>query len=182
MTRRQAVYLFAMFLAVRVIWITWINPVVPVTDRVFGKGCGEILQDADRVEIYRLGHLVTEAGAIPKRISEYEVTAGPEKLSETNSRYFGNLLSDRAAYRPGNWRACEFDPEVRLDFIRGNETIQVVLCFDCTFLYAYRNGTRVGGENFENARPTLVQLLKPLFPNDASMQSLTEYVKLPARR
>jgi hypothetical protein len=85
----------------------------------------------------------------------------------------GRILSQSSSY---NWdirKSSTPMPGVRLDFITdANESMQVLLCFECNILIAYRDGERVGEEDFDPARADLIRLIKPLFPRDETIQAL----------
>ena len=84
-----------------------------------------------------------------------------------------DTLEDKNTYRHLK-KACLPQPGVRLDFIRGDDRLSVLLCFECDMAMDFLNGSYVGGGDFDDVRPALVGAVRPLFPNDAKIQSLTE--------
>jgi hypothetical protein len=74
-------------------------------------------------------------------------------------------------------KGCKFSPGVVLRFRDGKEHVDVLLCFSCDELRvltvdADGKVTHDRTEDFDPARPTLVELVKEAFPDDAVIQGL----------
>ncbi len=69
-------------------------------------------------------------------------------------------------------KGCEFEPGVAIRFTDAAASTDVLLCFACNEMAVFRGGTRVGGEDTDNARATLVAIARRLFPDDAAIQAL----------
>jgi hypothetical protein len=145
--------------------------------RVFGGSAGwSILTDADRVEAYRIGQLSDRSSeAFSKvQIEDFPILNGPVAVP---AKHIDSLKHTFRNYETYNWefaKGCIPSPGVRIDFIRGDQRLSVLLCFECDILSSFIDGKHVSGEDFDNARPTLVRVVRSLFPDDPKIQSLTE--------
>ena len=143
--------------------------------RIFGGSAGlSALRDTDRVEAYRIGKIAEGNNWQEAGLSDYPITNGPMLVSQQISQELRQTLQDRNSYEWKMSKACVTQPGVRLDFIRRNDRLSVLLCFECNILENFLNDKPVGGEDFDYARPTLVRIVRKLFPDDPKIQSLSE--------
>ena len=56
--------------------------------------------------------------------------------------------------------------------VRGEITVDVLLCFSCDELEVFIDGRKVGHEDFDSRRADLVRVAKRTFPDDAAIQKL----------
>jgi hypothetical protein len=141
--------------------------------RAYGGPAGiSILRDPQRVEAYRIGQLANENNWQNAGLFDYPILSGPVPVSQPDAETLTHTLQDRSSYYWNARKGCIVRPGVRLDFVRGDDRLSLLLCFECDLLQTYLNGKRVGSADFDYARPTLVQVAHSLFPNDPQIQSL----------
>jgi len=61
---------------------------------------------------------------------------------------------------------------VRVQFVQGKDTVDVLFCFGCDILLVFHNETSIGYEGCDNGRTHFVAIMKQAFFNDASIQTL----------
>lgn len=110
--------------------------------------------------------------AAATEIGGYPVTAGPIDVDDSAAKELAVMLRNPGTYDWPSAKGCTFEPGVAVRFTGPSGTIDVLLCFSCDELKILRNGRIVGGEDFDNARPRLLAIVKRLFPDDAAIQSL----------
>jgi hypothetical protein len=143
--------------------------------RLFGGSTGlGTLQHADRIEAYRIGKIADSVKSQEAGLNDYGILKGPLAVAQADSQKLSRTLQDRNSYFWDAAKGCIMQPGVRFDFIRGNDRLSVLLCFECDILETFLDGKPVSGGNFDYARPTLIELVRPLFPDDPKIQSLTE--------
>lgn len=122
----------------------------------------------------------------PTRIEAWRIKAGPNRettnqpprdLDTALARDLAAVLLDGRTYSFDLAKGCEFRPGVGLRVWRDKQSFDVILCFSCSEL-------KIDGpdpttkdrpyttEDFDNARPALVALVKRAFPDDAEIQAL----------
>jgi hypothetical protein len=130
--------------------------------RTFGGSAGlAALRSADRVEAYRIDNSGEAKSTPSARLQDYPILAGPIAVADPDSQKLRDTLEDKNTYRHLK-KACLPQPGVRLDLIHGDDRLSVLLCFECDMAMNFLNGSYVGGG------------VRPLFPNDAKIQSLAE--------
>ena len=85
---------------------------------------------------------------------------------------FRSTLLDVSSYEWDSVKGCIPTPGVRIQFKKGVEVVDVLFCFECDILAVCYNGVMVGGKDFDNARGTLLSVVKELFPDDLAIQQL----------
>lgn len=142
--------------------------------RVFGGARGaSILKHADGVEAYRIGQVPDIIDKWPDlALNDHPIEKGPLAVSQADVETLVTTLLDEKSYVWDAAKACIPQPGVRIDFIRGNDRLSVLLCFECNIVETYLNEKFAGGEDFDFAQPTLVRIVHTLFPNDPKIQSL----------
>jgi hypothetical protein len=142
--------------------------------RIFGGAAGiAVMQHAERVEAYRIGKISENVHWQNAMLSDYPVLKGPVLVSQSDSENLRRTLQDRNSYR-WNAKGCAIVPGVRFDFVRGNDRLSVLVCFECDMTQNFLNGKSVGGGDFEGVRSTLVRLARTVLPDEAAIQSLSE--------
>jgi hypothetical protein len=148
-----------------------------VVDLFGGKDVVDLIRNADKVEAYR-----TEPNAAakprsknPDRIGGFEILSEPVVLDEETHNDLARVLTSAWTY---DWslflKMCEMRPGVAFRFTRGEQTQDVLNCFDCDLLAVLRNGQRPAYDDFDYGRAELVGIAKRLFPQDAVIQGLRE--------
>jgi hypothetical protein len=143
--------------------------------QIFGGSRGTaIMNHADRVEAYRIDMPADRNTWSTAGLADYPILKGPLPVSPSDIETILTTFGDRESYDWQKRKACIFVPGVRLDFVRSDDRLSVLICFDCDMITSYLNGKIVGGSNTDKCRPALVRLAKSLFPDDAKIQSLGE--------
>lgn len=108
----------------------------------------------------------------PETIGGFEITDGPFEVDAVTVAELRTILADDSIYDFERAKGCEFDPGVALRFAKAGAVVDVLFCFSCDELAAYDGTKRVGGEDFDRARPRLLAIVKRLFPKDEKLQGL----------
>jgi hypothetical protein len=146
---------------------------------IFGGTHGlSVLNHADRIEAYRV-ETPADRNSSSIALDDFPIIHGPIIISQSDAQPLLATLQDRNSYLWDMTKNCELVPGVRFDFIRGNDRLSVLLCFQCDMIANYLNGKIVGGGNTDKARPTLVRVARSIFPDDAKIQSLSEQQPTP---
>ncbi len=141
--------------------------------RVGGPAALAALRYAEQVEAYRIGELADRDNWQNAGLADYPILKGPLAVAPADIQTLTSTLQDRDSYSRVP-KGCTPLPGVRVDFVHGNDRLSVLLCFECDSALYYLNDKIAGGGNFDPARPALVRIVRPLFPNDPKIQSLTE--------
>jgi hypothetical protein len=108
----------------------------------------------------------------PETLAGFEVIQGPLDVDPAVAAELRAILADDAIYDWERAKKCVFDPGVAFRFAKGGSDLDVLLCFHCDEFAAYRGDKRVGGEDFDVARPRLLALVQRVFPGDEQIQAL----------
>jgi hypothetical protein len=132
-----------------------------------------VLQAPQTVEAFRIDPH-RQAKPDEPRIGDHPVTAGPVAADAAATAELSSILLDPDTYDWHRAKACEFTPGVGLRLHREASRVEIALCFECDELAIWRMGRKVGMEDFDDARPRLVAVVKSLFPDDPKIQALRE--------
>jgi hypothetical protein len=142
--------------------------------RLFGGSAGlQTFNHADRVAAYRIDKPADRDKWAGAGLSDFPIINGPIAVSKSDVEILTTTLQERDSYIWNDPKGCEPLPGVRLDFIRGDDRLSILICFECDMIINYLNGKLVGGGDTEKVRPVLLRVAKSLFPDDATIQSLT---------
>jgi hypothetical protein len=145
----------------------------PKVVELFGGPDGyDVLINAARVDAFRVSDGMPPSEADQNSPGGYAEIAGPVAISEASLGELKSRFADANSYLWDMAKACIFQPGVRFDFIRGDDRLQILVCFSCDELQAWHNGKRVGGEDIDRIRPVLLQVAQQAFPEDADIQAL----------
>jgi hypothetical protein len=103
--------------------------------------------------------------------------AAPKILTIEQGEELANILQDSRTYNFDSAKGCIFQPTVGLRIWRNNHSFEVILCFHCSELKvngpdAVKKEYASRIEDFDEARPKLVALVKQVFPDDVEIQAL----------
>lgn len=143
-----------------------------ITQLFGGLGSVEVLKSPSRVEAFRIASEPGEAPADRTSIGHYPATSAAVEVDAETSKELSTLLLDPDTYDFLRAKGCEFVPGVGLRLYREPSRVDIALCFSCDELMIFREGRRVGFEDFDAARPRLVAIVKRLFPDDEAIQAL----------
>lgn len=105
-------------------------------------------------------------------------TALPAKeLDIAVAQQLAAILLDSGTYDFESAKACTFDPAVGFRIWHDKRSIEIILCFHCNQLklvspdpLSTKYPSRI--EEFDNARPAIVSLVKQVFTGDTEIQAL----------
>lgn len=137
-----------------------------------GPGSVELLTSPERVEAFRVDPMPAEPQPGESYLGHYRITAGPLDVPADARAELSSILADPDTYDFYRAKDCKFLPAVGFRFHRQVSYLDVALCFSCDELMIFRQGRVVNLEDFDDARPRLVALVKRLFPDDEDLQGL----------
>jgi hypothetical protein len=97
--------------------------------------------------------------------------AGPLKLKPEIAKLFSDTLLDFNSYAWTVQKLCSPDYGLRLQFARGNDVVEFLLCYECDILEVTYKG-RTTSENFDYGHNKLVRALQAVFPEDEIVKKL----------
>jgi hypothetical protein len=133
-----------------------------------------ILKGATRVEVFRVSPNESKPRGIPL-IGGFPITAvGKERGQEFASR-LSSILLGRGVTQ--NEKKCGLEPGVAFRLWKGDEALEVLVCFKCNVLWPHvvaepTDKPWFEWQDFDPVRPALVGLAKEAFPEDAEVQGL----------
>lgn len=145
-------------------------------ERLFSAKGVSVLRSPKSVVAYRIEGSKPIAGAKDdaKTIAGYPRIAGPIEVDAEQAKALTGVLLDSNTYLWDIAKRCSPRPGVLVRFTGEDGYLDVLFCFECDILEVFDGGKRVGLEDFDNARPRLVALMKKLFPDDKVVQGLAE--------
>ena len=137
--------------------------------KVFGNSAAiDSIKSADSVNAYRL----PSPSEYRASLADYKMSAGPIDVPDDQVSKLRAVLLDKSTYGWDFAKGCIPDYGVRIQFQHDSQEVDILLCFECDILLVYQNGKVVGGEDFDDGRPQLVEIVKTVFPHDEAIQSL----------
>jgi hypothetical protein len=137
------------------------------------------LNEPTRVEAYRLHADQTN---LPLDPQDYEIISEAIAVPHDMATEVSDALVTLKTYVGGPKKACVPIYGVRLTFHRGEDRVDVFLCFECGILVVAQNGSLKGGNDFDGIRDDLLRAVKTLFPKDQEIQDLkTHWQKIKSR-
>jgi hypothetical protein len=129
--------------------------------------------EPEQVEAYRVARLhKILKGENPETIGGAGILSGPVAVDEATARDLAEILKSADTYGWDFAKGCKFDPGVAIRFIGKSSTTDVLFCFHCEELQVWRDGKRVGGEDFDADSHRLRAIMKRIFPDDEEIQGL----------
>lgn len=151
----------------------WPRPKISDVVELYGGAVSfAILSKPDSVVAYRLSPIALESYPVAK--SDFPTSKGPIAVHDVIAVKLAVALSDPRFYWWDLAKLCVPTYGVRLTFEADGRAVDVLLCFECNILAIFVDGTEIGGEDFDDIRPALVQAVKQIFPDDVELQALTE--------
>lgn len=134
---------------------------------VGGTDAYETIEKPDKVEAWLLRSAYDSDGHREKL-----ERAGPVKLTVGAAKDFAAVLLDFDSYIwCGPSKKCKLDCGARLGFRRGNDSVDVHLCYECDILRFTHQG-RSQLKDFGPARDALVRAIQGAFPEDKVVKNL----------
>ena len=143
-----------------------------ITQLYGGPGSVQALTDPTRVDAFRVSPKAHGAEPGIAYVGIHAVTAGPIPVPKDVAVQLSTLLSDAATY---DWRRTKSDPylpTIGLRFTRDVSRVDIALDFTSNMLTIHRHGKRISVEDFDDARPQLLTIVKALFPDDEDVQAI----------
>lgn len=139
-----------------------------VTELLGGIEVVSVIQNSDSVSAF----LLPQKSFHQKTLDSYTMRLGPVKLNDSQRTQFVDLLLSKRSYLFDVAKGCEPDYGVRIEFLSGEDRVDVLLCFGCSQLQIYRNGQSLAGGPFDPAAKDLTEFVKEIFPDDELIQTL----------
>jgi len=144
-----------------------------ITQLYGGPGSVQALTAPVSVEAYRISPTprAPEAGAA--FVGVHEVTAGPVSVPAATATELSAILANPDTYDWHHTKGDPFLPSIGLRFTRDVSRVDIALDFTSSnMLTIHRHGKRINVEDFDDARPRLLAIVKSLFPDDAEVQAI----------
>ena len=130
-----------------------------------GEANWSVIQAPSQVQAWR----VMPPGRVryvraPDTVDGFEITDGPRDVDLATARELASILAADAIYDWERAKGCEFEPGLAVRFSDGAASVDVLFCFHCDELAAFRDGKRAGIEDFDAARDRLAALAERMFP------------------
>lgn len=107
----------------------------------------------------------------------YPALAGPAQLDAALGAELGAILSSPSSYlAPGIAKACLPRYGVRFEFRggAGEPPVDVIVCFECSMLQAYRDGAHSGTLHFDPVQQRFARAALGAFPSNEALQRLAK--------
>jgi hypothetical protein len=139
---------------------------------VFGSAAAlDVVRFPERVEAWRIESPKKPVAEV-SYLDRWARLSKPVPLARNVVQQLVGILERPTTYSFDRAKGCEFDPGVQIHFVKGNQVVDVLLCFKCKELNVCHDGKRVGGEDFDNEEPALLALTKQIFPGDTAILEL----------
>ena len=148
------------------------QPTGDITTDIFGTAeVRSVFTTADTVSVRRL-HWRRDPPQNPHKLENYN--HGPSApVPAATVQQLRALFQRTDSFAWNISKSCAPDYGVLVTFHSPQREIQLALCFQCGTFGTYDAGSEVNAEeDFDPIADKLVQLIKPLFPNDPEIQSL----------
>ena len=132
-----------------------------------GNRAMDIVEHPDRVLAYRLDPDPSNDPAYPR-------TAGPVELPTATAADVSAALLSADTYLLGGGKGCEPLYGMLLEFVQGDDRVDVMFCFECDILLARRKDRPAAYGDFDYGRAVFVRAAKECFPGDEEIQALKE--------
>jgi len=133
--------------------------------------------EADKATVYRIHSPKDsenpERPDLHRAGKVYEYTVGESSsLSGDTMEKFRELITNPRIDDPDSAKGCIPNYGIRVRYQKGDNTIDINLCFECDMMVASDGKKVIGSSDFDSIHANLVSLIKPLFPQDKIIQKL----------
>jgi hypothetical protein len=137
-----------------------------VEQLVGGPEAYQTVESPDKVQAWLL-----TSGLDNDAVEENKDRTAAVQLNATEAKTFSNALLNFDTYFWRGGKNCIVDYGARLRFTRGNDSVEVRLCFQCNILeFSHKGGSNL--RDFDPGRNPLVKALQSAFPNDRIVKDL----------
>ena len=144
--------------------------------KLFGTNI-QVIATPDGVQAWQTVGFIerTNELAHPEGLEFYQKGGEPVNVPKALAERLSSRLLSFTSYEydPEGEKACIPMPGFALSFIRGNQTVDVFLCFECDMLNVESGAFKSWGD-FDPAHNDLLQSIKLIFPRDSRVQSIPE--------
>lgn len=140
--------------------------------KLFGEKAVAVLAGATKVEVFRVDS--GKPGGKDKTVGGYRVTATGKDRDEKFAARLAGVVLDEESYVWGAAKGCVFQPGVAFRVWKGEESVEVVICFACDQVRVSAAGKDGVPAESDPGRAALVKLAKEALPDDKEIQKLTE--------
>jgi len=128
---------------------------------------------------------IWDGSAAPQIAERYPIVDTHTVSDAANARDLMNVLLDPATYdyNPNHVSTCIFRPTVGFRVFSGNDFIDVLICFHCDQLEIFDSTGQMLSAYDVNTHPgraNLLKVVKSVFPDDITIQSLSVVASQPA--
>jgi hypothetical protein len=147
------------------------EPTGDITTDVFGaEEVRSVFATAQTVTVQRLHWRDQQQN--PRKLENYDRGA-PVPVPDDTVRELRALFQQPDSFAWKISKSCAPDYGVLFTFHSPQREVQLALCFQCGIFGIYDAGSEVNAEeDFDAIAKKLIQLTKPLFPNDTDIQGL----------
>jgi hypothetical protein len=101
---------------------------------------------------------------------KWKVKGKPVVVDAATAKQLADALLDEKSYYRGPPKACMPMPGVRVQFVKGAQTVVVLFCLECSMIFV-RGADHLGGDDYDPAKSGIVAAMKKIFPNNAAIQA-----------
>jgi len=162
-------------------------------ENILGERARWILAAPERVEAFRVRAQNNQAkeadisdlepaarATLPGiRVAGYPVLVEARTLAQALSSEIATLITNECTYDRSGAPGCAFEPGVAFRIVRGSESVDAVVCFNCNQIEIVisREGrpvhvNRLAQISFERGRRRLLDSARAAFPSDTQLSGL----------
>jgi len=136
-----------------------------------GQHALDVMQQPKTVEAFRVDSQLANAEK-RKEIGGYKILSGPVEVSLEHAQTLAKILADPKSYHWEFAKGCVFSPGVAIRFQSEGATTDILFCFSCDEVAFCQDGKIIGGEDFDDQRGPILDIIKKIFPQDPEIQAL----------
>ena len=141
-----------------------------IEDMVGGHKACEIINSAQEIRISLLDRSEDNSGMPGK------VRGIPQSAAKLQRDSIKRIISDVDSYAWMVQKMCEPVFGVRVEFVRADETVSLLICFDCGILqFSYGNFVRE--ESFDPSFNELLGFVTSVFPRDPELKKIERHTR-----
>ena len=145
------------------------------TDVFGGNAAYDIVASGTQCSAFLVDLPTPDDSGQPAMLGDYRITEGPVNVDEDLRSQLATVITQHNTYVWDTDKGCIPKPGVRIQFSKAGDDVDILFCFECSMLYVYQGGVLAGTEHdFDGGRPTIVRIMKKIFPDSATIQGLSE--------
>lgn len=139
-----------------------------VVELLGGQDVVDVINNAEVVS----GYLLPQKSYHQESVEDYTMRLGPIELPEVQKSKLTKILLSKESYLYDIAKGCAPDYGVRIEFQKGENRVDLLFCFGCSQVQAYKNGKSLSGGEFDPVEKQLAEIMKEIFPDDEAIQGL----------